>query len=237
MSFSSAEWTIPELCVWIVTRSRVAVNGLSSSVRQSLKYSDMVHSGAYAARDEVIEAAQRGTIIITCAGERDRYRSNPDRTKLPRDFWNNAELVDAGHWQAPHSCWCVARQIGQPNKDYHDLLVDSAKAKGLWSPPEPRAELAASAPAAGGSISPLRPTPPSGARVADADPAGERPQEATSGKPPATDGEMRKWMVDLQRSLKAAGKHHGRDIVLAAAREKFGVVHKIVLHVWNAREV
>jgi hypothetical protein len=40
MSFSSAEWTIPELCVWIATRSRSAVNGLSSSVRGSLKYSD-----------------------------------------------------------------------------------------------------------------------------------------------------------------------------------------------------
>jgi hypothetical protein len=171
MSFSSAEWTIPELCVWIVTGSRTALNGLSPSVRESLKYSNMVHSGAYAARDEVIEAAQQGKIIITCAGERDRYRSNPDRTKLSRDFWNNAELEDAGSWMDPGSRSCVARRIDQPTKEYRDLLVDSAKAKGLWPPPEPRAELATAAPAVGGSISRLGPIAPNGTRVADADPA------------------------------------------------------------------
>jgi hypothetical protein len=109
----------------------------------------MLHSGAYAARDEVIEAAQQGTIIITCAGERDRYRSNPERVELSRDFWKNGELEDAGHWMAPGSYWCVARRIDQPNmaKEFHDLLVDSAKAKALWLSPEPRAELAAPAPA------------------------------------------------------------------------------------------
>jgi hypothetical protein len=107
----------------------------------------MVHSGAYVARDEVIEAAQQGKIIITCAGERDRYRSNPDRTKLSRDFWNNAELVDAGHWQAPGSSSCVARRIDQPAKEFRDLLVGSAKAKEVWSPAEPSAELATAAPA------------------------------------------------------------------------------------------
>jgi hypothetical protein len=153
MSFSSAEWTIPELCVWIVTGSRTALNGLSPSVRESLKYSNMVHSGAYAARDKVIEAAQQGKIIITCAGERDRYRSNPDRTKLSRDFWNNAELVDAGHWQAPGSSVCVARRIDHPAKEFRDLLVDSAKAKEVWSPPEPSVELATAAAAGGGSTS------------------------------------------------------------------------------------
>jgi hypothetical protein len=139
MSFSSAEWTIPELCVWIVTRSRAALNGLSLSVKQSLRDSDMVHNGAYAARDEVIEAAQQGKIIITCDGEANRYRSNPDRIQLPLDFWNNAELEDAGSRLDPGSYWCVARRIDQPTKEYHGLLVNSAKAKGLWSPPEPRA--------------------------------------------------------------------------------------------------
>ena len=125
MSFSSAEWTIPELCVWIVTWSRSAVNGLSSSLRGSLKFSDMVHSGAYAARDDVIEAAQQGKIIVTCAGEASRYRSHPERLKLSRDFWLNAELKDAIHWQAPGSYWCVARRIDQLNtaKECRDLLV------------------------------------------------------------------------------------------------------------------
>ena len=148
MSFSSAEWTIPELCVWIATGNRSAVNGLSSDARESLKYSDIVHNGAYAARDEVIEAAQQGKIIITCASEANRYQSNPERMKLPRDFWTNAELEDAGHYETPGSYWCVARRIDQPNmaKKYHDLLVDSAKAKEVWSP-GPRAELATAAPA------------------------------------------------------------------------------------------
>ena len=82
MSFSSAEWTIPELCVWIVIRSRSAVNGLPSSAREAFKYSDMLHSGAYAARDDVIEAAQQGKIIVCCAGDRTRYQSKPERMKL-----------------------------------------------------------------------------------------------------------------------------------------------------------
>jgi len=137
MSFSSAQWTIPELCVWIVTRSRSAVNGLSSSVRQSLKYSDMIHGGAYAARDEVIEAAQQGKIIITRAGEANRYRSNPDRISLSRDFWNNAELEDAGHWQAPGSYWCVARRIDRPNtaREFRDLLVSRDETLKEWPQP------------------------------------------------------------------------------------------------------
>lgn len=136
MSFSSAQWTIPELCVWIVTGNREALNALSPRVRDSLKYVDMVHSGAYAARDRIIEAAQQGSIIITCAGESDRYRAIPDRVKLPKDFWNNAELVDAGHWEAPGAYWCVARGVDQPTtaKAFRDLLVDSSKAKEIWGP-------------------------------------------------------------------------------------------------------
>ena len=134
MSFSSAEWTIPELCVWIVTQSRPAVNGLSPSERGSLTYSDMVHGGAYAARDEVIEAAQQGKIVITCAGEADRYQSNPERIKLSPDFWNNAELEDATHWMAPGSYECVARRIEQPNKvkEFRDLLVGADECKRNW---------------------------------------------------------------------------------------------------------
>jgi hypothetical protein len=135
MSFSSVEWTIPELCVWIVTGSRAALNGLSPSARQSLKRSDRVHSGAYAARDDVIEAAQNGKVIITGVGVIDAFSSKPERVTLPLTFWHNAELEDATHYEAPGLSWCVARWIDQTNtaKEFRDLLVDSAKAKELWS--------------------------------------------------------------------------------------------------------
>ena len=178
MSFSSAEWTIPELCVWIVTLSKSAVNGLSSSVRRSLKYSDMIHSGAYAARDEVIEAAQQGKIIVSCAGEPDFYRSNPQRLKLSRNVWNNAELVDAVHWQAPGSRCCVARQIGQPTKEFRDLLVDSAKAKELWPSPEAHSQSATAVLSGDGNIIPSGPAAPSGTRLADTNPS-ETPPDNT----------------------------------------------------------
>jgi hypothetical protein len=217
MSFSSAEWTIPELCVWIVTRNRAALNGLSSSVKKSLTYSDMLHNGAYAARDEVIEAAQQGKIIITCAGERDRHRSNPDRTKLSRDFWNNAELVDAGHWQAPGSRWCVARQNGQPNKEYHDLLVDSAKAKEVWSSPEQSVELATAAAAGGGSTSPLWPIAPSGARVPDADPAS---RNVTVNDTP-TDEVVNAYLVLEQAQRIKNNEKCGKNQVRVYLRDEF----------------
>lgn len=135
MSFSSAEWTIPELCVWIVTLDRSAVNGLSSRIKRSLKYANMIHDGAYAARDEVIEAAQQGKIVVTAAGTADRYRSNPDRIRLSREFWNNAEIEDASHWQAAGSFWCVARQVGQPNtsSEFRDLLVSRDDVLREWA--------------------------------------------------------------------------------------------------------
>ena len=103
MSFNSAYWTIPELCVWIVTRKSDALSRLSPAVRQSLMLCDSIHSGAYAARDDVLEAAQKGRIVVTCDGEPDRYRSNPDRQTLTAEFWETAELEDTGHWQAGDS--------------------------------------------------------------------------------------------------------------------------------------
>jgi hypothetical protein len=146
MSFSSSQWTIPELCVWLVTSRRAAVNELPSSAKDSLKYANQIHEGAYAARDDVIEAAQLGKIVVTAAGEADPWRRNPERVTLPREFWNNAEIEDAGSWQAgPDAFWCVARRLGQPAEEYRDLLVDSAKAKALrpaggQSRPEPNAQ-------------------------------------------------------------------------------------------------
>jgi hypothetical protein len=51
----------------------------------------------------------------------------------------------------------------------------------------------------------------------------------------ATDDQIRDWMIRYQRDLKDAGKRHGREIILSAAREQFGVRHKVVLAIWNAR--
>ena len=94
---------------------------------------DSIHSGAYAARDDVLEAAQKGRIVVTCDGEPDRYRSNPDRQTLTAEFWETAELEDTGHWQAGDSRWCVARRGGQgAGRDFTGLLVVSAAAKIVW---------------------------------------------------------------------------------------------------------
>lgn len=140
MSFNSAYWTVPELCVWIVTRRIDDLNRLAPRVRRSLTFCDLVHKGAYAARDIVLEAGQQDRIKITCAGEPDRYRSNPDRRTLSPEFWKTAELEDASHWTADGAKWCVARQVGRPNgKDFTDLLVSSAAAKELWTLEEEQA--------------------------------------------------------------------------------------------------
>jgi hypothetical protein len=68
---------------------------------------------------------------------------------------------------------------------------------------------------------------------------GNQPQEqsvATKSLSRRTTAEqMRQWMFQHQLDLKGAGKRHGRDIILAAARVQFGVAHKIVLNAWNTR--
>lgn len=135
MSFSSAQWTIPELCVWIVTKDRHAVNALPPRVKESLKYAEMVHPGAYAARDQVVEAAQLDAIKITCAGERNVHGSVSPRRTLTSEFWHNAEILDRGHYEAPGSYWCVAKRVDQAlgANEFHDLLVDSAQAREWWS--------------------------------------------------------------------------------------------------------
>ena len=61
MSFSSAEWTIPEVCVWVDKRSKDPINALSSEARRSLHVVDLVHPGAAAKCDDIIAEAQKGT--------------------------------------------------------------------------------------------------------------------------------------------------------------------------------
>jgi hypothetical protein len=63
----------------------------------------------------------------------------------------------------------------------------------------------------------------------------EHPPTQATPHPRATDDAMRDWMLDYQRSLKGTRKHHGRDIILSAARKRFEVPHKVVLAIWNAR--
>ena len=59
--------------------------------------------------------------------------------------------------------------------------------------------------------------------------------ESAPGSPRKTDDEMRDWMIRYRRGLKDAGKGHGRDIILSAARNQFGVHHKVVRDIWEAR--
>jgi hypothetical protein len=61
------------------------------------------------------------------------------------------------------------------------------------------------------------------------------PYKETVGKPGATDNQMRDWMLDHQVNLKKAGRRHGRDVILDAAKDEFHVRHKVVLAVWKAR--
>jgi hypothetical protein len=58
-------------------------------------------------------------------------------------------------------------------------------------------------------------------------------QDAASSEPRATDAQMREWMDQHQHSLKSAGKLHGRDVILDAAKKKFGVRRKVVLDIWS----
>lgn len=133
MSFSSAQWTIPEACVWIVTGSRDAVNALPPEARKALRYAELIHPGAFAARDVVIEAAQEGAVTITGSREVGNGQIDRVRTTLTGEFWRNAQIEDEGSWQSPGSYWCVAQLVDQPSsaEKFHDLLVDSARAKAL----------------------------------------------------------------------------------------------------------
>lgn len=205
MSFSSAQWTIPELCVWIVTKDRDAVSALAPQAKRSLKNTEMICRGAYSARDRVVEAAQRRVITVTCAGERDRYNSQPPRKTLMPDFWSNAEILDShAGWMADFAPRLVARRVDQPNKEYDDLLVSSAEALKEWpvsvpAEPQPRPEIIESAAVA------------------------------------LNDSAIKQWMIQHRMELKNAGKRHGRDVVLSAAKEKFNVQYKRVKELWESR--
>lgn len=126
MSFSSAQWTIPELCVRIATCSKTALNSLPPVVKRSLMNAEMIHPGSYAARDEVIEAAQNGRNTVTGAGIANHHGSTPERSALPVAFWKNAEIKDStAGWMVDFAPRLVAERVDQPGKQYDDLLVDS----------------------------------------------------------------------------------------------------------------
>lgn len=140
MSFNSAEWTIPELCVWIVTHDKSALNRLVGPARISLRAADLVHSGAYAARDEVLAAAQQGRITITCL-RKPNYGIDPpgtfdSRAELTPAFWKAAELKDAISRLDPSVGWCIARRVSAPAgaTEYGDLLVSRDKVLLEWPP-------------------------------------------------------------------------------------------------------
>jgi hypothetical protein len=139
MSFSSSQWTLPELCVWIVTRSRASVNSLPDPDVGSLKDVDRVHLGAYAARDDVVAAAQIGSITITCAGK-------PDRQALSAQFWKDAEIADSdAGWMADFAPMLVARRADRTGEEYYALRVGSGDALALWPAPRSSVEHSAGA--------------------------------------------------------------------------------------------
>lgn len=57
--------------------------------------------------------------------------------------------------------------------------------------------------------------------------------DAASSMERATDEEMYKWMLQHQRDLKGDKKRHGREIILSAAQERFGVAYKVVREIWD----
>lgn len=61
----------------------------------------------------------------------------------------------------------------------------------------------------------------------------ERPINPPSGRT-AEDEEIKAWIASKQLSLKNAGLKHGRDVVLKAARDRFGLPRKAVLAIWNS---
>jgi hypothetical protein len=137
MSFSSASWTVPELCVWIAIRDKEALNSLASIARRSLRYADLVHPGAYAARDEVLAAAQDGRITVTCLEERSRGDAAPGaregRKTLTKTFWSGAELDDATSHLGSGARWCVARPVhARDGRAYRELLVSRDEVLKEW---------------------------------------------------------------------------------------------------------
>jgi hypothetical protein len=51
-----------------------------------------------------------------------------------------------------------------------------------------------------------------------------------------TDNQKREWMWQYRRNLKDAGKKHGREIILAAAMDRFSVLYKDVRSIWDASQ-
>jgi hypothetical protein len=239
MSFSSASWTVPELCVWIAIRDKGALNNLASVARKSLKSADLLHPGAYAARDEVLAAAQDGRITVTCLGERSRGDDPPEardgRLALTKNFWSGAELDDATSHLGSGARWCVARPVhARDRRAYRELLVRRDEVLKEW--PERTSAMAEPSNATRDSTDPTV-NNAGGAARRDA-PVSEAVayESASSKKAPATDGQKREWMGQYRRRLKDAGKKHGREIILAAAMDHFSVLYNDVRSIWDASQ-
>lgn len=139
MSFSSGQWTIVELCVWITTQSKVAVNSLSDWDLRSLKLAESTHAGTYAARDDVVAAARAGRIVI-----------NSSTGVVPVDFWIDGAIVDwHSSWMADYWPKVVARRVDRTGEEYDSLWVSSGEALAEW----PARPAGASDPAAAASAS------------------------------------------------------------------------------------
>ena len=239
MSFSSASWTVPELCVWIAIRDKGALNNLASVARKSLKSADLVHPGAYAARDEVLAAAQDGRITITCQREPNRgidpSGTRDARMALTKTFWSGAELDDATSHLGSGARWCVARPVhARDGRAYRELLVSRDEVLKEW--PQYASAMTEPSNATRASTDPTVHNA-GGAARRDA-PVSEAVayQSASSKKAPATDGQKREWMEQHRRRLKGDGKKHGREIILAAAMEHFSVLYKDVRSIRDASQ-
>lgn len=144
MSFSSAEWTIPELCVWISTRDAARFNALSEMQRHSLHAADRVVPGAWKMRDEIVRAAIRGAISATCIRPReigllpDPPGTPARRVGLEPGFWNKADVIDVDNGLTGASV-CIARfRHGADHLDHHALRVSREEALAEWPSPGQR---------------------------------------------------------------------------------------------------
>jgi hypothetical protein len=229
MSFNSTDWTIPELCVWIATRSEERVNTLTPAERDSIDEANLAVPGAWAARDKVILAAQGDHLTVTCRRDPDPILpgSPATRAELSPAFWKVAEIGDYGTgWTLARRC--VARANGQLFKD---LRAKRIEALSEWPvlpvSAAPMPEAHPSAP----QLDPPLPPAKRGPRPKWDWPAAQAAFAAHLGRSPdglpEVEAEAVRWVADWFSERNADGHPHETEIrlrvtgpVYAAARRE-----------------
>jgi hypothetical protein len=204
-------WSVPQAIVWIVTGSESSVENARPLITiASLRQLAIVPIATGEGPPRTLNDAQAELMGAARAEKIGISGQTPNglREIIPASALKVSALIDLNGLKECLPCVMEPRQPLQPETGRHwlHLWVRADECMKRWP----------------GDIVPK-------------DGEGQS-AERTSLADRITDDQKREWMRQYRRSLKDAGKKHGREIILSAAMDHFNVPYKDVRSIWDAPE-